>query len=70
MLTVMPQVVSVENVQPEPVRQEVEEVKQPPMKSVRAKALEPVQKAGYSLPPVATKRGGMSAFDIEILKQL
>jgi hypothetical protein len=41
-LTEMPQVVSVENVQPEPVRQEVEEVKQPAMKSVRAKALEPV----------------------------
>ena len=42
MQTEMPQVVSVESVQPEPVRQEVEEVKQAPMKSVRAKALEPV----------------------------
>jgi hypothetical protein len=57
-------------VQPEPVRQVVvEEVKEAPMKSVRAKAPEPVQKAGYSLPPVAMKRGGMSAFDFEILKQ-
>jgi hypothetical protein len=47
----------------------VEEVKEAPIKSVRAKAPEPVQKAGYSLPPVAMKRGGMSAFDFEILKQ-
>jgi hypothetical protein len=51
------------------VREPVEEVKEAPMKSVRAKAPEPVQKAGYSLPPVAMKRGGMSAFDFEILKQ-
>ena len=45
-----------------------EEVKEVPVKTVRAKA-EPQQKAVYSLPPVAMKRGGMNAFDLEILKQ-
>ena len=40
MMPEKPQEVKV--VQPEPVRKEVEEVKEAPMKSVRAKAVEPV----------------------------
>ena len=61
----------IEEVKHEPIAVQIakEEVKQtaPTMKSTRLNAEQP--KPSYSLPPVSMKKGGMSAFDFEILKQ-
>lgn len=44
----------------------VEEVKEAPLKAM--KAVEPA-KQGYSLPPVALRKGGMGGFDPALLQQ-